>query len=174
MSTKWDLAGAHGVRKYVWHLMETELGWSTANYGGLTPFVTPQQQPELNDYNAPYIVYNYSGGASSDNFWMKQEQMSMSIVSATESDIRKAVNVISAYLERGDESAKDLNEWIAVNGSPENKKFDYKNIAVVALNSADPATSEGGRYDGLIVIRMRYVYLSETIPARPGMERIGS
>ena len=168
VNKKWDLTGVHGVNKYLWSKLESELEWSKANYGGLMPIVPASQQPELNDYSAPYIVYNYSHQSSGD-FYIQEEQIAYAIYSSNEADIRRAINVIVAYFQREDESAQAINDWMTVNGSVENKRFDYKHTKVLSTYGAQPPVSEGGRQDGSVIIRIRYTYYDPST----GTERLG-
>ena len=158
----WDLAGVHGVNKYVWSILQAAspagLGMTTTPYGGLIPITTPQQQPEFNALGAPYIVYTYAKTATGDDYWLEEEVAAYTIFSATEGDIRKITNLLSAQLNRADISAAAINEYIAANGSTDQKQFDYKTIAVTSAQGAQPSLTEGGRHDGLVVIKYAYTH----------------
>lgn len=169
VNTKWDLSAAHGIRKYLWDILQRELEWNTSNYGGLVPITTPQQQPEFNNYDAPYIVYNYSHQTGSNDYFLQEEQIAFAIYSGDEKDIRQAINVMQTYLNRRDDSAKDINKYIQNSGTAENKRFDYKYVYVLSTNGAQPAVTEGGRGDGLVVIRVGYTYYDPTT----GKDRLG-
>lgn len=158
VNPKWNLTGVHGLNKFLWAKLQAELGWDKTNYGGLTPITVPQQQPEFNNYNAPYVVYNYSHQSTGENFWEQEEQVSYAVYSAEESDIRQFINVIREYLNRRDESAGLINDYIRANGSDENKRFDYKYTYVISTSGAQPAVTEGGRMDGLVIVRICYTY----------------
>lgn len=155
---KWDYSAVHGLNKYVWHRLKTELGWDEANYGGLTPITTPQQQPEFNAYDFPYVVYGYAPQATGPDWVVEGEIISYSIFSTRSADIRQAVNVIKAALNRFDESAKDVNAYLKTNGTDDNRAFDYKSIRVTSANGPEPAVSEGGRQDGGTVISVMYTH----------------
>lgn len=159
---KWSLTAVHGLNKYLWDVLKDELEWSATDYGGLTPITIPQQQPEFNNYNAPYVVYNYSHQSSGDDFMIQEEQVAYVIYSADEGDIRKFVNVVREYFDHRDESAKKINDWIRVNGTSENKRFDYKFTYVISTTGAQPAISEGGKMDGLVIMRICYTYYDPT------------
>jgi len=49
------------------------LAMSTTPYGGLVPITTPQQEPEFNAIDAPYIVYTYARTATGDDYWIEDE-----------------------------------------------------------------------------------------------------
>lgn len=157
---KWKLAGIHGVRRYIWSLLQNELGWKTSDYKGLVPLVTAQQQPEFAELGKPYIVYNYSHVNPGEQFWVGQEMASFEIYSVDEQDVREVINLLEEYFEALDDSAKLLNHWIAVNGTDENKKYDYKWTRVVSTVGAVPAGQEGGLNSGNIAISYAYTRTS--------------
>lgn len=165
--SKWSLAGIHGINKYIWNLLQSELQYSTANYGGLIPITTPQQTPEFNSYNFPYLVYSYSKLPSGNSHYLDAETAAYTIFSASEDDIRKATNMLAAKLKRGDETAAEVNAFISANGSADQKEFDYKNIQVTTAQGVQPALQEGGRYDGLVVIKYVYTHYSPTTGIDP-------
>lgn len=164
MSPNYDLSGVHGLNKFIWSKLKSELGWDTANYGGLVPIVTAGQQPEFNNYNAPYVIYNYSHQSGGEDFWITEEQVSYVVYSASEKDIRQFINVVREWLNRRDESAGYVNDWLRVgtNGSDENKRFDYKYTYVISTSGAQPPVSEGGRMDGMVIARIAYTYYDPT------------
>lgn len=162
VNTKWNLTGVHGLNKFLWTKLQSELGWDKANYGGLTPITVPAQQPEFNNYNFPYVVYNYSHQSAGTNWWEQEEQVSYAVYSANEADIRQFINVVREYMSRYDDSASMLNDYIRANGSADNKNFDYKYIYTISTSGAQPPVTEGGRMDGLIILRLCYTYYDPT------------
>ena len=154
---KWDLSGIHGIRRFIWSLLQTELGWKTKDYRGANPIVTPSQVQEFNDYGAPYIVYTYAHLPSSTDYYIHEEQAAFIIYAGDEEDIRKTINLLQEYFRAHDASAKLVNGWIQENGSADNKAFDYKVVRVTSTASSSPAVQEGGRYSGLVSIHYKYV-----------------
>jgi|ERR1044072_1047833 hypothetical protein len=155
---KWDYTGVHGLNKYIWKRIQDELGWVTSDYGGLTPITTPQQQPEFNAFDKPYIVYGYTLQGTNTLFPVQGEVVTYTVFSTQSADIRKAVNLINSALNRFDESARDVNNYIAANGSDDNKAFDYKFIRVNQATGPEPAVTEGGRQDGSVIVSMEYTH----------------
>ena len=154
----WDYSAVHGLNKYLWAKLKEELQWSESNYGGLVPITTPQQQPEFNSYNAPYIVYGYNPQATGPDWYLDGEIIAYTIFSASSADIRRAVNVMKAAFNRFDESAVDVNNYIRANGTADNKLFDYKAIRLVSAGGPEPSLTEGGRQDGSVVISVMYTH----------------
>lgn len=168
----WDYTGVHGLNKYVWSEIKSKLGWTEADYGGLIPITTPQQQPEFNAIDKPYIVYSYTLQGTDTLHAYEEEIVAYTIFSTQSADIRKAVNVIRSALNRFDSSAADVNlylnggkvfengSWktIAAAGSADNKAFDYKYIRVTQASGPEPSITEGGRQDASIIVAMRYTH----------------
>lgn len=158
MASKWDLAATHGLRKYVWQLLQAELGWKAENYGGLTPLVTPEQQPELNAFNAPYIVYSF-GKSPNGSLWQVEREIAVfTIFSASAAEINQVVNLLSTKLNKMDESAKDVNDYLYANTEPGSfyKQFDFKTVSVMGSQGPQAVTTEGGRRDGYVTVAIEY------------------
>ena len=168
MATKWDLAGAHALRRYIWQLLQDELGWSTDNYGGLNPIITPQQEPELNEFNAPYIVYVFSKRPAGSLWLMEKEDMSISIFSVSDTEINQVVNLLSTKLAKHDEAAQDVNAFIrgTMPAGSFYKNFDFKSIVVTGAQGSNASVTEGGRKDGYVTLSYTYT-LYESDPNSP-------
>ena len=166
--TLYDLNATHVLNKFLWQLLQNKLGWNTATYGGLIPIVEGGQAPELNQINAPYIVYNYTVQGLTDTM-LKQEQVAYTIYSPIESDIRSFVGLIEDSLNREDDSAKDINSYIGlmISTSPY-QNFDFKWTRMMSGSGAQPPLQEGGRLDGVVVIRMCYTVSSDGARMRDG------
>lgn len=157
---KWDYSGVHGINLYLWQRLKDELGWSASNYGGLIPITTPQQQPEFNAFNFPYIVYSYTPQGTGPDWLIEGEVAAYTIFSANSADIRKAVNVLKSSLNRFDETAKDVNDFVSTSSlaTADIKAFDYKSIRVTSASGPQPPAQEGGRQDGNVIVSYRYTH----------------
>lgn len=163
-ASDWGKAGSHAVRKYVWAMLQQELGWDKANYGGLTPITTPEQQPEFNNFNAPYIVYAFAR-ASTGNLWnLEGEIMTMTIFSQKGSDIDAVVNMLGSKLNKRDETAKDINKFISTTEASGSfyRNFDFKSFTVTGAQGPQAVTTEGGRRDGYITTSFIYTLYDST------------
>ena len=148
----WDYTGVHGLNKYLWAELKSKLGWTEADYGGLVPITTPQQQPEFNAIDKPYIVYSYTLQGTDTLYALEEEVVAYTIFVTQSSDIRRAVNVIKASLNRFDDSADDVNTFISANGSADNKAFDYKFIRVTQASGPEPSATECDRQDDSVIV----------------------
>lgn len=153
----WELAGVHSLRKYIWKLLQDELGWSAETYGGLVPITTPEQEPEFTNFNAPFLVYTYSKSSTSNLYALEAEVCAFTIYSGSSSDITKVINLLSAKLNKRDESAKELNDFVSTLDD-RYKAFDFKTVVVSGSQGSQPVTQEGGRKDGYITVSMKYTH----------------
>lgn len=167
MANSWGLTATLALNKYLWFMLKQELGWAASNYNGLTPITIPQQQPEFQQFNKPYIVYNFSSNPTGRDFYlMRGEQTAYAIYSANEADIRACVDLMNYLFDRRDDSAADLNQWLRVQAATTSPVapsiialrdyIDFKTIMVLESQNAQPATSEGGRMDGSIILQSTY------------------
>lgn len=158
---KWALAAVHGVNKAVYTLLATELGMGASQYGGLFPITTSSQQPELNDTGKPYIVYTYTIQGVGHGAQVSRDTVAYSVYGNNE-EVRKIVNLVSAYLDRYDVTAADINAFVSANGSDNNKQFDYKSIELISATGAGEPKEEGGPVDALIIFSIQYTHYDET------------
>ena len=156
----WKLTGFSPVRKFLWALLQQELGWDKKNYGGLVPITTPQQQAEFVNTNAPYIVTGSVIDQNQNLSAIVRETTALAIYATDDDDILQVGNLVRAYFGEQDLSAQWINDWNSVNGSEGDRRFEMKTISVLSAETADPTKQEGGRYDATIVIRFEYVQLT--------------
>ena len=158
MATKWDLAATHALRKYIWNLLQTELGWSADKYGGLTPIATPEQQPEFNAFNAPYIVYSFGKSPNGELWLVEREVAVFTVFSASANEINQVVNLLSTKLNKRDETARDINNYIRATELPGSfyHNFDFKTVTVMGAQGPQAVTTEGGRRDGYLTVALEY------------------
>ena len=154
--TDYTISGIHPIRRVVWALLQAELGWSSSNYGGAVPIVTPQEQPELNHGESPYVIYNYSTQAAGVNHLLKEEQATFVIHGPDDKQLRAALNLFDSYFSSYDESAAYVNWWIQDHGSDNYKRFNFKWIRVVSAIGAGPTEQEAGSQDAVVTIRYQY------------------
>jgi hypothetical protein len=164
---KWDLSGVHGLRRYIWQLLQDELGWSIDNYNvsvegktvQMVPIITPEQQPEMTSINAPFLVYSYAKKQGSNNYFLEQEVASFTVYSPNEKDIRQVINMLDAKFDKRDEAARELNGFIgSADLDPAYKDFDYKTLWVSGIQGPQPQNEEGGRRDGVVNINITYTH----------------
>ncbi len=152
----YDITATHALNKFLQYKLETAGFIVPSKYNGLSPFIPAQQQPELTNLpsGVPFLVYNYASNGEYEDWWLEHEQAAYVIYSDQEKQIRQISHFLNQLLKRYDWSAEDINKYIQANGSAAQKEFDFKYTRIISMASMDPATEEGGRYSGSIVLSL--------------------
>lgn len=148
-------APAFLLRAYIWRLLEHNLGWSKVNYGGLVPIVPVAEEPDITQYDHPYIVYGWASVPPVDNQHFRQRgSMSMVIYSTKFTDIVDALTVIENALGREDLSAADVNNFTGQ--TPQFVGLRFGTIKIGFGEGPAPEGVEGGRQSGLVNLQFDY------------------
>lgn len=152
----YKLTGSHAVNAFTQAKL-VEAGFiSLSDYTVTTPIIPAQQQPELTNLpkGIPFIVYNYAQESTYEDWWLEHEQLAYAIYTDDANKIRDITHFLNHLYRRFDWSADEVNEWLAANGTANQKAFDMKYIRVVNTTSIEPATEEGGRHSAMIVLHV--------------------
>lgn len=149
---------------YIWGLLKFNVGMTEDHYDGLVPIVPVAEEPELTEYNRPYLVYGYVENPSRDLYKYRAGQMTFVIYSVNYREINKIMQTMQVAFERWDEAALDVNRYSSTRPEYHGIRFGSISIGHVEggtpeANDQDAPTSEGGRQSGLVNIR--YEYFSE-------------
>ena len=149
------------LRAYTWWLLQNNLGMSTQQYGGLVPVVPVAEEPELTQFNKPYIVYGYALGGAGELYARRTGSMSMVVYSTRFGEITQILNVLSEGLGRQDESARDINAFSSTVPHFLGLHFGHVSLGFVEGGAPESpgdraADTEGGRQSGLINVNFEY------------------
>lgn len=142
------------LRAYAWAVLKANTSMDESDYGNLVPIVPVQEEPELQEYSHPYLVYGYSQNPSGTLYAEQQGSMTFVVYSNDFGDITKVLNILNTAFERMDESARDVNRFTS--SIPAFHGIRFGSISVGFLEGASPETSEGGRQSGIINIRFNF------------------
>lgn len=148
-----DKNAVYALNSYLWKLLEVNLGWEKTNE--LTPIVPVAQQPELMQGGKPFLVYGSAIHQPTHLYVLRKEAVSYMVYATTASEINKIVNVIAQALERQDDAAADVNDWLVTEGNGRGVHFASIRVTM-AEKAEDAAEEEGGFYKGLIMLEARY------------------
>lgn len=153
------MAATHVVNRYLWSLLSDNLGddWKLVpNFG--YPIVPAQQQPEVTESGLPYITYIYTDADSHYVFPFQTQTLTYQFFHSRTNVISPVLKLIKDKLGRWDESARDVNDWLRTADVPElYRRFNFKSIRVLGTTSAQPAGEEGGDYDGMAVLELKFI-----------------
>jgi hypothetical protein len=147
-------SAVYAVNRYSWALLNRNLNWQKVN--GLVPIIPANQEPEFTQYNAPFMVYGTASEWAGPMWWLQQEQCAYTVYSTSVGEINSAVRVLNETFMRMDEAATDINQFVGKVNTGQYDDLHFKTFEVVTAQSAQAAEEEGGRQNGLIVIRYKY------------------
>lgn len=154
------------LRQYVWALLHANdpTTWDTANYGGMTPIVPLSDEPEMEDFDGPHIVYGYTGDTTGARWFESGGTMTFAIYDDNFRRLGKTLNILQAALERADDSAKDVNNFLNKFTLDSGATFPFRGairfgcIEIGFVEGGIPETTEGGRQSALFNIRFDYFH----------------
>lgn len=142
------------IRAYMWAVLKENYPevWHEDKYGGRVPISPFGQEPELDDYSGPNIVYVFVH-TPSDGARFKGQM----ILQVADNDIRsmtKSLNIIRTALDRDDESARDVNVFSSEKDVFLGLRFGW--ISADWTEGPVPPKSEGGRAVATIDINYEF------------------
>jgi len=164
---------AYLLRSYAWAVLKANdpQTWDETKYGGLIPIVPVSEEPELEEFAGPHIVYGYAMSSTSDLHARKMGSMTFAVYDQNFRRLTKTLTILEAAFERQDESAQDVNEYTS---GPQNNpaiakpfvglRFGY--IAIGFVEGGTPEETEGGRQSALLNITFEY-YVDYELNTRP-------
>lgn len=156
------------LRQYAWALLkyndkivansspQKRETWDELNYGGLVPIVPLGDEPELNDFEGPHIVYGYTGDTTGDTYFVSSGTMTFAVYDNNFRRLSRTLNVLHTALSRADASAHDVNRFCSAFTQYDLKGLRFGCIEIGFVEGGIPETTEGGRQSGLINIRFDY------------------
>ena len=156
------------LRQYTWALLkyndklivnsspQQRETWDELNYGGLIPIVPLSDEPELNDFDGPHIVYGYTGDTSGDAFWQRSGTMTFAIYDDNFRRLGRTLNVLETAFSRADHAAHDVNRFCSAFSTYDLKGIRFGCIYIGFMEGGIPETQEGGRQSALFNIRFDY------------------
>lgn len=170
------MAASHVIRLYLWDKLQQRLPahWKKVTAAGMLkiPIVPAQEQPELQDSGAAYIVYVYDYGPTGDLWQLENERLTLRVFSENAAVLSETTKLCRRLFNKWDESAMEVNRWLyAPDGlekyktgtteydqwMDEARNFLFKSIKVSGTQGVQPAPDEGGRTDTLIFLDLTYV-----------------
>jgi len=126
--------------------------WAESFSSYLIPIIPSQQVPEFQNLlpGAPYIVYDIETLMYSSDYWICEEEVTLTIVSNDYGKIFEIIELSKDLFRRYDYSAADINN---LGASP----FKFLNIYLSGIMSPDYGENEGGVLAGTVKLSYQYV-----------------
>lgn len=160
MSPDYTKVASYEIRNFLWSKLQTASLMNPSTYTAdgfqtpLVPIIPAQQVPEFNNLlpGKTYIIYDITQSRTRNtNFWVTEESITFEIVSKNAAEIQTLVNFISDLFRRYENSAAEINAFIA-----QNSKFSFLWSNLESADPVQPYLDEGGFMTGLITIQYAY------------------
>lgn len=191
-----SIPAVFGVNRYLWDRLQRTQILDAANYNGLTPIIPTQEEPTFTQAmesqdgigSFPYIVYTWSTGGYGTSYWECTDQIVYLIAAHDQKKLRELTMAITGFLKRFDESAYEINKYIATatvkdaQGNPTDTKvfpeadpesgtdasvyrsYDYKYTSIQGINANMPKTEDTQPYRAMITVRVNYTFDDDSLP----------
>lgn len=168
--TNLEVSPALVIRQYVWAVLHATYPdvWNSAKYGGLLPIVPLNEEPELDEFDGPRIVYEYTHTDAGSTYFRGQANMTFAVRDHNYRRMGKTLNILEQALSRQDETARDINDFVdrrKAGGIDYDISFGF--IKCEFVQSGTPETEEGGRSVGIINISFDFFVEYESVNTRP-------
>jgi hypothetical protein len=159
------MSASDSIIDYAWNILRQENGWTKIN--GKIPALPTNEQPEFDSQDQPYFLYADSRETGrGDLSPLRMGAINLLIFSKKGTRVvDQALDTLENAFDRLDESALDINKSAYHPGNPRRSVFLDTHLTwtqVTNTLSAKPADSEGGKAQGLIVVRYQF-----TVNERP-------
>lgn len=159
--TNYNSVASADIRQYVWQSIQDAGILDPNNYyvdnmpEGLIPIIPAQQVPEFNNLlpGKTYMYYDFEVKTIPVQWWMIDESMTITTVSQNYETVNQINNLILDIFRRYDESAGDINSFLAENGGSD---FKYHHTLIDNVRSPEPFETEGDYQYGSVTFSYSY------------------
>ena len=143
---------------YAWEVLKLNMPdvWDESKYGGLVPVVPLSEEPELDEFDGPHIVYGYADDPTGDLFAMSGGALTFALYDQNFRRLSKTLNVLKATFERQDQAAKDVNQYSTERHNGAFVGIRFGSISIAFVEGGTPEEQEGARQSALIGITYSY------------------
>lgn len=152
---------AHILVDYAWAVLKRNYPavWDESKYGGLIPIVPLSEEPELDGYDGPHLVYGYADAAAGSLYARHTGSITFVVYDDNFRRLGRTLTILKTAFERQDETAKDVNKFsttfLMSNGQPY-LGIRFGTIELSFVEGGTPETTEAGRQSALISISYEY------------------
>lgn len=166
MSLQTKYIAPYILRGYIWEILQLNLGWTSDDYDidgdgtGYIPIVPLGEEPELEDFDRPFIVYGYA--ETPQNATVTAGNLMLIVYSTNFRILAETTNTILKTFE-SDWTVDEVNKYsssVRTTGSPQIESFlgiRFGSIRATTLEGGSPEDSPGGRMSTTVNIRYEYI-----------------
>lgn len=147
---------AYLIRAYAWEILKANMSdvWNETAYGGLVPIVEVAEEPELDQFTGPHIIYGYALSTTGTLYAHNRGSVTFAVYDDNFRRLTKTLNILQAAFERQDETASDINNFTSKKESFVGMRFG--SVWIGFVEGGTPETTEGGRQSAIINIAFNY------------------
>ena len=176
------IVAAHLLRLYVWEMLDANNAISTITTKDREtgedivwiPIIPVEDEPELRDSEKAYIIYGWSENDERGDEEVSRGNVAFRIIAEDTNQLSHITSVLSKGMDNEDETANSVNHWSTNYNDADLVGIRFTWIKTVLIESADPASEEGGEVEGNVMVGYRYVSSQEVITYKPGAKLNGS
>ena len=120
---------------------------------GLVPIVPLGEEPELDKFNKPYLVYGYAESSYGESSGRTVGNIMFAIYSTTFDELSQVANVIGKAFEP-DDAAENINAYTST--IPAFIGIRFGNVQLTTIEGGTPEETPGGRMSAVVNIRYEY------------------
>lgn len=161
---------AYVLVDYAWAVLHANMPtvWDKSKYGGMVPIVPLSEEPDLDEFSGPHIVYGYADEGTGPLPARQGGSTTFAIYDDNFRRLTRTLNCLKEAFNREDESARDVNRFstyfLGQNGNPgPYLGIRFGHIGVAFTEGGTPEDSEGGRQSAIITIRYEYYVTTDVI-----------
>ena len=157
--TQYNIQASADIRNYIWQsilnagLLDENDYYADGIDDALVPIIPTQQIPEFNNLlpGRTYMTYDFEVQMVPVQWWMTEETFTFTVISQNYEVLNQITNLIHDLFRRYDESARDINNYLAGNTS-----FIYHHTMIDSIMSPEPFNSEGDYQMASVLFRYNY------------------
>ena len=157
MTVSLKTQAANVLNLYLWAVLQKNTDMDVTDYGGKIPIIPGGQDPDMLQYNKPFIVYGWSEDPGSYSGANRSGTLVYAIYSQSTGEINQIMNIIIAALSEQD-TARRINKWSSAYSGGGLMGIRFTDARIAFGEGASPADQEGGRE--VATLTMRYDFVS--------------
>lgn len=167
---------AHALRLYTWDMLSHNnvLSLVPVNGKDKIPVIPVEDEPEFRDSGKAYIIYGWSENEDNSVRPIQRGNIAFRIIAEDTNQLSHITSVLARGFENEDETANSINAWTTNENDGVFIGLRFTWVCTILVESADPATAEGGQVEGNVMVGYRYVSSQQVITYNPGTQLNGS
>ena len=176
------IVAAHLLRLYAWEMLDannaieqiTTKDRDTGEDILWIPIIPVEDEPELRDSGKAYIIYGWSENEERGDDEVQRGNVAFRIIAEDTNQLSHITSVLARGMNEEDQTANSVNWWSTNYTGADLVGIRFTWIKTVLVESADPASEEGGQVEGNVMVGYRYVSSQRVITYQPGKQLNGS